>query len=81
MVCQLLCILKIPLKNWIGTIIIFIDKPFHIGDWIAVGEVSGAGETVGFRSTSVCAADTSVHKIPNSKLSEITTNNKGFAFI
>ncbi|MFK5957455.1 MAG: mechanosensitive ion channel family protein [Lutibacter sp.] len=64
-------------KNLIGTIMIFIDKPFHIGDWIEAGEVVGTVETVGFRSTTVRAADTSVYQIPNSTLSEMVVNNKG----
>ena len=64
-------------KNLIGTIMIFIDKPFHIGDWIEAGDVVGTVETVGFRSTTVRAADTSVYQIPNSALSEMVVNNKG----
>ena len=64
-------------KNLIGTVMIFIDKPFHIGDWIEAGEVVGTVETVGFRSTTVRAADTSVYQIPNSTLSEMVVNNKG----
>jgi len=64
-------------KNLIGTIMIFVDKPFHIGDWIEAGEVVGTVETVGFRSTTVRAADTSVYQMPNSTLSEMVVNNKG----
>ena len=64
-------------KNLIGTIMIFVDKPFHIGDWIEAGEVVGTVETVGFRSTTVRAADTSVYQIPNSTLSEMVVNNLG----
>lgn len=64
-------------KNLIGTIMIFVDKPFHIGDWIEAGTVVGTVETVGFRSTTVRAADTSVFQIPNSALSEMVVNNKG----
>lgn len=64
-------------KNLIGTIMIFLDKPFHIDDWIEAGEVVGTVEKVGFRSTRVRAADTSIYQIPNSKLSEIVINNKG----
>jgi len=64
-------------KNLIGTIMIFVDKPFHIGDWIEAGSVVGTVETVGFRSTRVRAADTSVYQIPNSSLSEMVVNNKG----
>jgi len=64
-------------KNLIGTIMIFLDKPFHIGDWIVTTELEGTVEKVGFRSTRVRAADTSIFQIPNSRLSEIVINNKG----
>ena len=40
-------------KNLIGTIMIFLDNPFHIGDWIEASEVVGTVEKVGFRSTRV----------------------------
>jgi len=64
-------------KNLIGTVMIFIDKPFHIGDWIEGGGVVGTVEEVGFRSTRIRAVDTSVYQIPNSKLSEIVIKNSG----
>lgn len=64
-------------KNLIGTFMIFLDKPFQIGDWIAGGGVEGTVEEVGFRSSRIRAIDTSVYSIPNSKLSEIVINNKG----
>ncbi|HFS66822.1 MAG TPA: mechanosensitive ion channel family protein [Flavobacteriia bacterium] len=64
-------------KNLIGTFMIFLDKPFHIGDWIETSELQGTVEEVGFRSSRIRAADTSVYQITNSKLSEIVINNKG----
>lgn len=64
-------------KNLIGTIVIFLDKPFQIGDWVEIGSISGTVEKVGLRSTVIRAADTSVFQIPNSKISEIEINNKG----
>ena len=64
-------------KNLIGTFMIFLDKPFHIGDWIETDELQGTVEEVGFRSSRIRAADTSVYQITNSKLSEIVINNKG----
>ncbi len=64
-------------KNLIGTFMIFLDKPFHIGDWIEAENVVGTVEKVGFRSSRIRAADTSIFQIPNSKLSEIVVNNKG----
>ena len=64
-------------KNLIGTFMIFLDKPFQIGDWIEGGGVEGTVEEVGFRSTRIRAVDTSIYSIPNSMLSEIVINNKG----
>ncbi len=64
-------------KNFIGTIMIFVDKPFQIGDFIIAGDVEGTVERVGFRSTIVRAPDTSVFQITNSKLSELTVKNRG----
>lgn len=64
-------------KNLIGTVVIFLDKPFHIGDWVEIGSVVGTVENVGLRSTRVRAADTSLYQIPNSKVSEADVNNKG----
>ncbi len=64
-------------KNLIGTFMIFLDKPFHIGDWIEASSVKGTVEEVGFRSTRIRAADTSIYQIPNSTLSEIVVNNMG----
>ncbi len=64
-------------KNLIGTFVIFLDKPFHIGDWVEIGTVIGTVEKVGLRSTVVRAADTSVFQIPNSKVAEVEINNKG----
>jgi MscS family membrane protein len=64
-------------KNLLGTLMIFIDKPFKIGDWIIVDGIEGSVEEVGFRSSIIRAADTSVFKIPNSKLSEVAVNNMG----
>ena len=64
-------------KNLIGTIVIFLDKPFHIGDWVEMGSVVGTVESVGLRSTRVRAADTSIFQIPNGKITEIEINNMG----
>ena len=64
-------------KNLIGTIVIFLDNPFHIGDWIEMGEAVGTVERVGLRSTMVRGLDTSIYQVPNSIISESVINNKG----
>ena len=66
-------------KNLIGTFMIFLDKPFQIGDWIEADGVVGRVEEVGFRSSRVRAADSAIFQIPNSRLSEmIVRNNRRF---
>jgi MscS family membrane protein len=64
-------------KNLIGTMVIFLDKPFQLDDWIEFGGVEGSVERVGFRSTTIRAADTTLFQVPNSKISEADINNKG----
>lgn len=64
-------------KNLIGTMVIFLDKPFQLDDWIQFGSVEGSVERVGFRSTQIRAADTTLYQVPNSKISEADINNKG----
>ncbi len=64
-------------KNLIGTMVIFLDKPFQLDDWIEFGGVSGSVERVGFRSTKIRGADTTLFQVPNSKISEADINNMG----
>lgn len=64
-------------KNMIGTIVIFLDKPFQLEDWVVIGSIEGAVEKVGFRSTRLRGADTTLYQIPNSKVVDIEINNKG----
>jgi len=64
-------------KNLIGTIVIFLDKPFHLGDWVEIGGAEGIVEKVGLRSTRIRAADTTLFQLPNSLVSETEINNKG----
>jgi MscS family membrane protein len=63
--------------NVFGSINIFVDKPFQIGDWIKVGEVEGTVEEVGFRSTRVRTFYNSLVTIPNSKITNANVDNLG----
>ncbi len=38
-------------KNLIGAVMIFMDRPFDVGDYIIAGSVQGVVKQVGFRST------------------------------
>nr|MBI1228931.1 mechanosensitive ion channel [Cytophagales bacterium] len=65
------------IKNFFGSVMIFIDKPFQVGDWITSGEVDGTVEEVGFRSTRVRTFRNSLMYIPNGKIADATIDNHG----
>lgn len=68
-------------KNFIASIMIFIDKPFRIGDMISGDNFEGTVQEVGFRSTRIKTASDSIIYIANAKLSEMTIDNKGFRIL
>lgn len=65
------------LKNFFGSIMIFIDKPFQIGDWITSGNIDGTVEEVGFRATRVRTFRNSVTYVPNGMIADKTVDNHG----
>ena len=65
------------LANVFGAGILVTDRPFRRRDWIRTGDIEGAVESVGVRSTQVCTAQDSVVFIPNGKLVDSTINNLG----
>lgn len=56
-------------KNLIGGIVIVIDKPFIVGDWIQMDKYEGTVEDITFRSTRIRTFENSVVNIPNSVIS------------
>lgn len=61
--------------NLFGTVVMFTDKPFKIGDWIRFGEVDGFVEEFGFRSVKVRTWANTLLYIPNKMVtSEIIEN-------
>lgn len=65
------------IKNFFGSLMIFIDKPFQIGDWITTGEIDGTVEEVGFRSSRIRTFRNSLMYVPNGKLADRTIDNNG----
>ena len=64
-------------KNFFGSLMIFIDKPFQIGDWITSGDIDGTVEEVGIRSTRIRTFRNSVVYVPNGNLANATVDNHG----
>lgn len=54
-------------SNLFGSFTIFSDKPFHMGDWIEIGDFEGTVEEVGFRSTRIRRFDQAQVTLPNSQ--------------
>lgn len=65
------------LKNFFGSVMIFIDRPFQVGDWITTNDVDGTVEEVGFRSSRIRTFRNSLIYIPNGKLADNTIDNHG----
>ena len=63
--------------NLFGSISIFADQPFQVGDWVVMGGVEGVVEEVGMRSTRVRTFYRSLVSIPNSKVADGVIDNYG----
>jgi len=64
------------IKNAFGAMMIALDRPFKVGDWIQVGDkVDGDVESIGLRSTKVRTWPKTVISIPNGVLANEFINN------
>lgn len=65
------------LGNFFGSVTVLLDRPFSIGDWVVIGDIEGAVEEVGFRSTRVRTFYNSLVTMPNSILTTTKIDNMG----
>ncbi len=65
------------LSNFFGAMMIYLDKPFRIGDWISSPdkEIEGTVEAIGWRQTRIRKFDKRPIYVPNSIFSTITVEN------
>lgn len=63
------------LANIFGGIVIILDKPFSIGDWIKTPSVEGTVEDINFRSTKVRTFAQALVTVPNSTLANESITN------
>lgn len=62
-------------ENFFAGLVIILEKPFSLGDWIITSVAEGAVEDISFRSTKVRTLDGSLVILPNSLLcAEAITN-------
>ena len=65
------------IKNLFGSLMILIDKPFKVGDYIKTTDIEGDVEEIGFRSTRVRSLYNSLIYVPNGKMADMTIDNLG----
>jgi len=68
---------KDTISHLFGSVTIFVDRPFQIGDRIVACDVDGTVEEVGFRTTRVRTLYDSLVSIPNGKLTDAIIDNYG----
>ena len=66
---------KDTVANLFGSLVIFSDKPFKIGDWIKTPDVEGIVEEVGIRSTKVRTFAQALVSVPNATLANSSILN------
>lgn len=61
--------------NLFGSLVIFSDKPFDVGDWIQTPSVEGTVESIGIRSTRVRTFAKALVAVPNATLANSPITN------
>ncbi len=68
---------KDTIANFFGSITIFTDRPFQMGELVKIGEHIGPVEEVGFRSTRLRTLQGHLVTIPNSVIANSPVENLG----
>ena len=68
---------KDTIANFFGSITIFTDRPFQMGETIKIGEHKGPVEEVGFRSTRMRTLQGHLVTVPNSVIANSMVENIG----
>ena len=67
---------KDTLENLLGSFLIFLDRPFVVGDLVKVGLLRGHIEEVGFRSTKIRTLEKTLITVPNKKMMDAELENQ-----
>lgn len=68
---------KDTIANFFGSITIFADRPFQMGEMVKIGDHTGPVEEVGFRSTRIRTLQGHLVTIPNSMIVDTAVENIG----
>lgn len=65
------------IRNFFGSLMIFADKPFNVGELINLDGILGSILEVGVRTTKIRSLDGHVLTVPNGSLANMTIHNIG----
>ena len=68
---------KETIANFFGSVTIFTDRPFQMGEIVRIGDHRGPVEEVGFRSTRIRTTEGHLVTIPNSAIVNTAVENIG----
>lgn len=63
------------LANFWGTLVLLVDRPFKVNDWVKINNTEGIIEEMGFRSTRIRTWQRSLVTLPNKSLANSTIEN------
>lgn len=65
------------LANFFGALVVYLDKPFRVGDWIRSPDrqIEGTVERIGFRVTKIRTFDQRPLYVPNAVFTQISVEN------
>ncbi len=66
---------KPTLANWFGSVMIFTDRPFKMGDWVRTNVGEGVVEEVGLRSTKIRTFTDTLITVPNADIATSAVEN------
>lgn len=58
-----------------ASVVIFLDRPFMVGDFVEINGVTGTVEEIGIRSTRIRTVEKTLVTIPNKELMDSNVNN------
>jgi small conductance mechanosensitive channel len=67
------------IKDLIGGLLIIVENQYAVGDFVAVGGVSGDVERITLRTTQIRGRNGELHVVPNGEVRILTNETKGWS--
>ncbi len=70
--------LQAIVQNFISGLILLVERPVKVGDWVVVGDAEGDVRRINVRATEIVLADRTTVLVPNSELITKVVRNRTF---